>query len=135
MTSTNGSILVVDDDAETASALAALLRARGYDVDHTTSGEQCLERLVHNAADVVMSDIHMNGMSGIELCSKLRETYPELLAIMITGQGSMASVIDAIRAGAYDYVLKPVNVDAVELALSRALEHLALRREVLRLRS
>ena len=135
MTSPNGSILVVDDDADTASALAALLRARGYDVDHATSGEQCLDVLASSAVDVVMSDVHMNGMSGLDLCRRLRETYPELLPIMITGQGSMASVIEAIRAGAYDYVLKPVNVDAVELALSRALEHLALRREVSRLRN
>ena len=127
-----GSILVVDDQPDTAELLCALLRKRGFDATAVTSGQECLEHLRTHSAGVVVTDVQMPGMSGIELCATLRERYPDLLPIVITGQGDFEI---AIRAGAYDFITKPVKIDAVELAVSRALEYLTLEREVKRLRA
>ena len=77
----------------------------------------------------------MSGMSGIELCQELRQRHPDLLPIVLTGQGGLETAIAAIRAGAYDFITKPVKVDALAIAVGRALEHLSLKREVKRLRS
>src|SRR5258708_36817364 len=76
----------------------------------------------------------MSGMSGIELCQELRQRYPDLLPLVLTGQGGLETAIAAIRAGAYDFITKPVKVDALAIAVQRALEHLSLQREVMRLR-
>src|SRR5690242_17570447 len=76
----------------------------------------------------------MTGMSGIDLCVELRQRYPDLLPLVLTGQGGLDTAIAAIRAGAYDFITKPVKVDALAIAVQRAVEHLSLQREVMRLR-
>jgi len=129
-----GTILVVDDHNEAAELLRDLLRKRGFDATAVTSGQACLEHLKTHPTDVVLTDIQMPGMSGIELCLMLRERHPDLLPVVITGQGDFETAIAAIRAGTYDFITKPVKIDAVELAVSRALEYVTLRREVKRLR-
>ncbi|HEY4055921.1 MAG TPA: sigma-54 dependent transcriptional regulator [Kofleriaceae bacterium] len=131
----NGSILVVDDDFDTASLFADGLRRRGLNVSEVFSGKRCLQRLGEQHVDVVVTDMQMPEMNGIELCDQIRETHPEVLSIIVTGFGSMDTAIDAIRAGAYDFITKPVKIDALAIAISRALEHLNLKREVLRLRN
>jgi two-component system response regulator HydG len=130
----NGTILIVDDDEDTAVLLRDSLRKRGYDVEAVNSAQQCLERLRTDPADVVVTDVQMSGMSGIDLCVELRQRYPDLLPLVLTGQGGLDTAIAAIRAGAYDFITKPVKVDALAIAVQRALEHLSLQREVLRLR-
>ncbi len=131
----NGTILIVDDDDDTAVLLRDSLRKRGFDVDAVNSGQQALERLRTDPADVVVTDVQMAGMNGIELCGELRTRHPDLLPIVLTGQGGLETAIGAIRAGAYDFITKPVKVDALAIAVGRALEHLSLKREVKRLRS
>lgn len=123
-----GTILVVEDDPDTATLLRDALRKRGLDAEAVLSAPACLERLKTHPVDVVVTDIQMPEMSGIELCTKLRETYPDLLTIVVTGQGGLEAAIGAIRAGAYDFITKPVKVDALTIAVSRAIDHLALRR-------
>jgi two-component system response regulator HydG len=130
-----GTILIVDDDEDTATLLRDSLRKRGFDVDAVNSAAQCLEHLRSNPADVVVTDVQMTGMSGIELCQQLRERFPDLLPIVLTGQGGLDTAIAAIRAGAYDFITKPVKIDALAIAVGRALEHLTLQREVKRLRT
>jgi two-component system response regulator HydG len=130
----NGTILIVDDDDDTAVLLRDSLRKRGYDVDAVNSAQQCLERLRTDPADVVVTDVQMSGMSGIDLCVELRQRYPDLLPLVLTGQGGLDTAIAAIRAGAYDFITKPVKVDALAIAVQRAVEHLSLQREVQRLR-
>jgi DNA-binding NtrC family response regulator len=130
----NGTILIVDDDDDTAVLLRDSLRKRGYDVEAVNSAQQCLERLRTDPADVVVTDVQMSGMSGIDLCVELRQRYPDLLPLVLTGQGGLDTAIAAIRAGAYDFITKPVKVDALAIAVQRAVEHLSLQREVLRLR-
>jgi len=130
----NGTILIVDDDDDTAVLLRDSLRKRGFAVDAVNSAQQCLEHLRTDPADVVVTDVQMSGMSGIELCQELRQRYPDLLPLVLTGQGGLDTAIAAIRAGAYDFITKPVKVDALAIAVGRALEHLNLKREVRRLR-
>jgi two-component system, NtrC family, response regulator AtoC len=134
MSPANGSVLIVDDDLDTADALAEALRRRGLAASGVGSARACLDRLTHEAVDVVVTDVQMPGTSGIELCHELTERHPDLLPIVITGGSSLELAIKAIRAGAYDFITKPVAVDALELAVARALAHLQLRREVVRLR-
>ena len=130
----NGTILIVDDDDDTAVLLRDSLRKRGFDVDSVNSAQQCLEHLRTDPADVVVTDVQMSGMSGIDLCQELRNRYPDLLPLVLTGQGGLDTAIAAIRAGAWDFITKPVKVDALAIAVERALQHLFLKREVTRLR-
>jgi two-component system response regulator HydG len=127
-------IIVVDDDDDAAHLLRDLLARRGYRVVALSSSVECLEYLRYAVADVVITDIHMPKMSGIELCSELAGRHPDLLTIVLTGVADLESAVLAIRAGAYDYITKPVKIEIVEIAIQRALEHLAVRREVRRLR-
>jgi two-component system, NtrC family, response regulator AtoC len=130
----HGNLLVVDDDADSAELLRTLLHKRGYDVAACHSGNEALERLRRDEIDVVVADIQMDGITGIELCASIREMHPDVLTILITGHSSVDVAVSAIRAGAYDFVLKPISIDAVAVAVSRALEYRSLRLEVRRLR-
>jgi len=128
-------ILIVDDDEDTRTLLAESLRRRGYTVDDAPSGQVCLEMLRDKSIDIVITDVQMPGMSGVELCHMLHERHPDLVPIVLTGVGDLDMAIAAIRAGAYDFLSKPVKVDALEIAIKRAIEHLSVRQEVKRLRS
>jgi two-component system response regulator HydG len=129
-----GRILIVDDDSDTASMLAELLRRRGYAAEAATSGRRCLEQVSQCLVDVVVTDVLMPEMSGLDLCQALRTSHPEVLTIMLTGRGGRDVAVSAIRAGAYDYLTKPVGVAALEVSIMRALAHVELRRELMRLR-
>jgi DNA-binding NtrC family response regulator len=130
-----GSILIVDDDINTALFMKTILHDRGFDTEAVHSGRESLDHLRAHRTDVVIADVHMPGMSGIELCRELRDHHPDLLSIVITGDGSVDAATEAIRAGAYDFIVKPVALDALAIAVARAMEHVSLRREVLRLRA
>jgi two-component system, NtrC family, response regulator AtoC len=127
-------LLVVDDDADAAELLRVLLSKRGHDVVTCSNATDALERLRQEDIDVVVADIQMEGISGLELCARIRENHPDVLTILITGHSSVDVAVGAIRAGAYDFVLKPISIDAVAVAVARALEHRNLRLEVRRLR-
>ena len=128
------SLLVVDDDIDTAALLRDALRRRGYLVDEVHSAEECLHRLHEKPADVVVTDVKMPGMSGIDLCRELKEQFPNLLSIIVTGVASLDLAIEAIRAGAYDFLAKPVKADALTIAVGRAMDHIALKHELALLR-
>src|SRR5438105_10421702 len=128
-------ILIVDDEPDTATLLRDSLRRRGYFVDEVHSGESCLEYLRTKPVDVVVTDIKMPGMSGIDLIAKLRTDHPELLSIIVTGVANLETAIEAIRVGAYDFIAKPVKADALAIAVGRAMDHLALKHELHALKS
>jgi DNA-binding NtrC family response regulator len=128
-------VLVVDDDPDTTDSIRDTLRRRGFDAHGVYSADDCLEWLKSREASVVITDVRMPGTSGIELCAKLREDHPAIRSIILTGAGSLDVAIQAIRAGAFDYIAKPVDGDALALATSRALDHVALDKEVKRLRT
>ncbi|MGN6110790.1 MAG: sigma-54-dependent transcriptional regulator [Kofleriaceae bacterium] len=135
MASTSANILIVDDDADTRMLLAEGLARRGFATSTAASGMECLERLRTEVVDVVLADVQMHGISGIELCSQLRDRYPDVLPIVITGQGSLDVAVSAIRAGAFDFIPKPIKLDALAIAINRALDHASVKREVRRLRT
>jgi len=130
---TGARILVVDDEEDTALLIRDILKKRGFSVDACFSGQQCLDRLRRETMDVVITDVQMPQMTGIELCTQLSERYPDVAPIVLTGYGRLDVAISAIRAGAYDFINKPVKAEALEVAVKRALEYFALAREVRRL--
>ena len=130
----HGAILVVDDDPDTANLVRDALIKRGFDVRAALSGQAGLAELRTWPADIVVTDVNMAGMSGIELCNALHRDHPGILPIVITGAAGVETAIEAIRAGAYDYITKPLKVDALEIAVQRALQTLTLKRELERLR-
>ena len=129
----NARILVVDDEEDTALLLRDILRKRGFSVEACFSGQQALERLRRETVDVVITDVQMPQLTGIELCAQLSERYPDVAPIVLTGYGRLDVAISAMRAGAYDFINKPVKAEALEVSVLRALEHFALQREVKRL--
>jgi DNA-binding NtrC family response regulator len=127
-------ILIVDDDAAMRQMLASLFKDRGYEVNEAPSAAEALDRARENEPDAVVSDIRMPGKSGIEMVGELRSARPHTPVILMTAFGSIDSAVEAMRAGAFDYITKPFEPDAVLLTVERALEHRALEEENRRLR-
>ena len=131
-----GTILVVDDEEDTACVLAEILQRRGFTAEALAGGHECLARVAEGlAVDVVITDVMMPRMSGLELCGELRALNRDVLPIVLTARGGLDVATMAIRAGAYDYIVKPVAISALEVALDRALGHQSLRRELATLRN
>jgi DNA-binding NtrC family response regulator len=112
-------ILVVDDDAATREAFELHLLGSGYEVACADSAEVALSTLHRFAPDVILTDVQMGGISGIELLQRVTQISPETHVIVITGYDDMASTIQAIREGAFDYLAKPVDIDQLDLVLQR----------------
>ncbi len=129
-----GRVLVVDDDVDVCALLEARLAGRGFEVAWTTSATAALDSLATADVDAVLTDIKMARMSGLELCERIVASRPDLPVVVMTAFGTLEAAIAAIRAGAYDFVTKPVEIDALVVALERAVQHRVLRSEVERLR-
>ena len=130
----NRSVLIIDDDRSMLDTLRAELERRSYEIVTHTSPEAALRELGERDFGVVLSDLNMRGMSGVDLCREvvlLREDTP---VILMTAFGSMESAVASIRAGAYDFVTKPFDPDHLVVAIERGLRHRELRDEVKRLR-
>jgi DNA-binding NtrC family response regulator len=127
-------LLVVDDDAAMRQMLVSLFRGQGYDVHEAASAGAALELAGQTELDAVLSDIRMPGRTGVELVGDLRRTRPETPVVLMTAFGSIDSAVEAMRAGAFDYITKPFEPEVALLALERALEHRALEEENRRLR-
>jgi two-component system response regulator HydG len=122
-------VLVVDDEASARSGLEKLLKQEGYAVDVAASGAGAMEIVNDHPVDVVVTDLKMPGMDGVELMKQLRVTEDHLPVIVVTAFGDVASAVTAMRAGANDYLTKPVDFDALLLSIERALETRDLRVE------
>jgi two-component system response regulator AtoC len=130
-----GRVLVVEDEAYVRDSLVEILHARGFDASASASVRDALELLSRAPVDVVLSDLRMPDQDGLELVRRIQSTTPDVPVLILTGHGTVPSAVECLKAGAIDYILKPVEPDALELALERALEGRALRREVRYLRS
>ena len=130
----NGRILIVDDEVEGRGMLASALGRRGYETAVADSAPDALERLRNEDLDVVLTDVQLGGMTGIDLCRRMAESRPDLPVIVITAFGNMDLVVEAMRAGAYDFIAKPFTTDVVDISLARAIQHRRLSSEVRRLR-
>jgi PAS domain S-box-containing protein len=127
-------ILVVDDEAELKNALVEALSAQSFDVCGFTNPLEALAALQHEVFDVVLSDLMMPEMDGIDLVEKAHEIDPHLIAIIMTGQGTIQTAVDAMKVGAFDYMLKPFRMAVLLPTLTRAILARRLRVENLQLR-
>jgi DNA-binding NtrC family response regulator len=126
---TRARILVVDDDDVARRALEKLLRAEGFATVAAADGEAALAEAKRALPDVVLTDLQMPGMDGVELCKHLHEIDHDLPVIVVTGHSDMQSVIQSLRSGAEDYLLKPLHYDAVVLCVERVLARRAVKLE------
>ncbi|NOJ80974.1 sigma-54-dependent transcriptional regulator [Myxococcus xanthus] len=129
-----GRVLVVEDEREMRAMLEKGLTRRGFTPVALPSADEALVRLAAEDFDVVLTDLRMPGMDGLALCERIALNRPDIPVVVVTAFGSLETAVAAIRAGAYDFVTKPIDVDALVLVLERAVQHRALREEVRRLR-
>ena len=128
------SILIVDQDVDFASLVRDGMRRREFAAECVHSTKDALAYLERHPVDIVVAHVHLREVSGLELVSRLRDRQSEVLGIVVTSHGSMETAVEAIRAGAYDFISKPVSLATLEIAVQRAVAYQTLRREVARLR-
>ncbi len=130
----SGRILVVDDEANARTALAELLRDEGFDVETAADAFKALGKYETFNPHVVVTDLKMPGMDGIELVKKIRAMEDPATVVVMTAFGAVTSAVDAMRSGAADYLTKPINFDELLVVLDKVFEQQALRRETRQLR-
>lgn len=123
-------ILVIDDEEDIVRVLSISLRADGYEVFQAFNGEEGLDVFENEAPDIVLTDIKMPGMSGIEVLQKIKERDNDSEVIIITGHGDIDNAIEALKYGASDFINKPVRDEALSIALQRATDKLDIRRKL-----
>ncbi|BCS54884.1 sigma-54 dependent transcriptional regulator [Geobacter sp. SVR] len=128
-------ILVVDDEHLIRWSLEQNLKKQGFEVFTAGTGEDALRLAREEQPDLVLLDIQLPGISGIEVLEKIKDQDDETIVIMVTAHGGLETAVNAMRLGAYDYVSKPFNLDELSIIIRKALETSDLRREVARLRS
>jgi DNA-binding response OmpR family regulator len=115
-------ILVVDDEGAIRYSISKTLQRVGYQVDVAASGEEALDMLQNREYDVVLTDIRMPGLSGVELLARIKEQAPDAVVILLTGYGSMETAIESLRLGAHDYLRKPSSSQEIRDSVSRGIE-------------
>jgi signal transduction histidine kinase len=126
-------VLVVDDEESVALTIEAILKLDGHDVMAVTTGTDAVRLLNERQFDVVLTDLRLGDMDGIDVLREVQRTSPETAAIMLTGYASLESAVAALRSGAYDYLMKPSDVDELRTTVSRAIERRQLRQRLLEL--
>jgi len=129
------SILIVDDENVVRDSLGKWFEEEGYSVDTANSAREALLKLPRQRWDLALIDIKMPGMDGLELHRKIREVDPNILVIIMTGYASVETAVQALKEGAYDYVMKPFDPDDLAHGVAKALDHRRAREENLRLRA
>jgi two-component system response regulator AtoC len=129
-----GRVLIVEDEHEMRVMLEKGLARRGFEPQANVSPEEVLTRLATEDFDAVLTDLQMPGLNGLALCERIALNRPDIPVVVVTAFGSLETAVAAMRAGAYDFITKPVDLDALVFVLERAVQHRALRQEVRRLR-
>ncbi|HON22208.1 MAG TPA: sigma-54 dependent transcriptional regulator [Syntrophales bacterium] len=122
-------ILIAEDDDLNRQNLNELLESCGYEVHAVADGRQALETYVQDVYDLVVTDLRMPNMDGLELLKQVKELNAEQLVILVTGYGSVQTAVDAMKMGAFDYITKPLKDDLVRITVSRALSFARLKEE------
>jgi DNA-binding NtrC family response regulator len=134
MTQRTPCVLVIDDEERIRTILAALLKDEGFAVDCARDGFEGIEKAKICHPDVVLADLQMPGMDGLETVTRIKEHKPDVVSIILTAHGSIRSAVEAIKQGVYDYLTKPFDNDQLLLVIRRAVGLSNLRREVAELR-
>ena len=126
----HGPILLVDDEEDIRDVVGMSLSDIGYTVHTAENGEQALDLFRNLTPPIVMTDIKMPGLDGIELLQKIKRENPETEVVMITGHGDMDLAVKSLKYEATDFITKPINVEALEIALKRVRERIIMRRQL-----
>src|SRR6266850_8325799 len=133
-TSTLGRLLIVDDEVELKTVLCETLSAQGYDVVGTTSPTESLQLIQEQDFDLILADLMMPDMDGVALLRAALAIDPSLVGIIMTGQGTVQTAVEAMKLGAFDYLLKPFKLNTLLPVLTRAMHMRRVRLENLQLR-
>ena len=131
----NARILVVDDEPIVCESCKRILDEEGYEVDVAFSGQEAFEKMKRDTYDIVITDLKMPGIDGMEVLKTFRSEYPETMVIMITGFSTVETAVEAMKLGAFDYIPKPFTPDEVSLVVKKAIERKSLLLENIYLRS
>lgn len=115
-------VLVVDDEGANRYSVSKTLQRVGYVVDEAASGEEALEQITKQEFDVVLTDIRMAGIDGIELLRRIKDASPDAIVILMTGYASLGTAVEALRLGAHDYLIKPSSSQDIRSSVSRGIE-------------
>src|SRR3981081_4130398 len=115
-------VLVVDDEQSAAATMRAVLEPDGSEGTAVTSGTEALAQIREHEFDVVLTDLRLDDLDGIEILRETQKLWPDTVSIMLTGYASLESAVTALRSGAYDYLIKPSDVDELRATIGRALE-------------
>ncbi len=127
-------VLIVDDEITIIESLSGILSDDGFEVIHAFNGYEALKKIETESPDIVLLDIWMPGMDGIETLREIKQKFPNIPVVMITGHGSIESAVEATKSGAYDFLEKPLSIDKVMVAINNALNFRKLEEENLYLR-
>ena len=122
----NYSVLVVDDEAGIRQSLTDVLQDEGYRVAAVESGEDCLDFLLNEKTDVVLLDIWLPGIDGLETLARIRRREDPPVVVMISGHGNIETAVRATKKGAFDFIQKPLSIEKTLLTLKHAIEELSL---------
>lgn len=127
-------VLIVDDETSIIESLEGILSDDGFEVIHAFNGYEALKKIETESPDIVLLDIWMPGMDGIETLREIKKKFPNIPVVMITGHGTIESAVDATKSGAYDFLEKPLSIDKVMVTINNALNFRKLEEENLYLR-
>ena len=127
-------ILIIDDDPAMVSVISEICHERGHQTDSYNSGKKALENLATHNPQLVITDLKMEKVTGLDILRECRQVIPQTPVIMITAFAKVESALEAMKLGAYDYITKPFKVDELQLTIQRAIDHQADRREIQHLR-
>ncbi|MBU1904804.1 MAG: response regulator, partial [Proteobacteria bacterium] len=122
-------ILIVDDELIMRESLSGWLYRDGHEVETAESGEEALEKVKRSRFDILLVDLKMGGMSGLEVLKEIKEMDPDVAVVMITAYGSISTAIEAMKNGAYDYLLKPFDPNELGLVIDKIIGQQAQARE------
>jgi DNA-binding response OmpR family regulator len=118
----NSHVLVVDDEGAIRYSVSKTLQRVGYNVNEAASGEEALDIMKKQRYDVVLTDIRMPGLTGVELLRKIKEIAPDAIVILMTGYASLGTAVEALRLGAHDYLIKPSSSQDIRQSVARGIE-------------
>src|SRR4030066_583124 len=127
-------MLIVDDEKITLRNLMQAMKKEGYESIGTNSGANALKHLEEQEFDIVLTDVRMEKVDGMQILKKCRQLYPDAEVIMMTGYATLQTAVGAIKQGAYDYISKPFKLDEVRKVIKEALEKIRLKKENAQLR-
>jgi len=115
-------LLIVDDEESVAVTMQAILQLDGHDVEMTTRGDEAIRRIGETTYDLVLTDLRLDDLDGLQIVAETHRRAPDTIVIVLTGYASLESAVKALREGAYDYLLKPCDVEELRATVSRGLE-------------